>query len=240
MLDFQPLDQYRSSAPTYAVGQHSGSTDETRLRRRRVTPIRREPLPPGTLRKSAVASALLLSPVLLVIAHWIVIGSTNDEYVHGEPWARLFLAGTAAMALSVADFLATSRRLVGVRTLVLAAALVGMIGYAVGYTRGALSAHAHASASPAERVLVSYENCGKNCRQAVYQRADGTLLNGLGKRPVAEYAPACARVQTLVGERGFGWLRVLERSRSPERHQLFWPVRASECFSDIPLSQLPR
>jgi hypothetical protein len=44
----------------------------------------------------------------------------------------------------------------------------------------------------------------------------------------------------LDGEYGFRWIRILDRSRAPSRGQLIWPVRREECFSDIPLSTLPR
>lgn len=236
MLDFKPLDRRQFGAPTYATGQHSGSLENPRLidgTKPRLAPS------PELIRARPYARFLLCSPLLLWLSHVALVGSIDAELVE-FPFGLLSLAGVAAIAFALWQTRATMRSGGPLHRTKLAVAGAAMVGLAIGYPIIGLQAYGAALMTQPERVLVSYENCGRRCTRAIYQRVDGSLIWWAEKRPLPAYAPACASVQTLTGNHGFTWVRVRERSRPPARGQLLWPVRASDCFSDTPLSELPR
>jgi len=51
------------------------------------------------------------------------------------------------------------------------------------------------------------------------------------------YWPVCTEVQRLQGDYGFVWIRVVDRSRPPV-HEIAWPIRREDCFSNKPLATL--
>jgi hypothetical protein len=51
------------------------------------------------------------------------------------------------------------------------------------------------------------------------------------------YWPVCTEVQRLQGDYGFVWIRVVDRSPPPV-HEIAWPIRREDCFSNKPLATL--
>jgi len=102
-------------------------------------------------------------------------------------------------------------------------------------------AHANATASTPERTLEigEYQKSVSSRRSRLvflHQRADGRLMEG-GRRKPLPYAPNCALAQRLTGQYGFAWVKVIERSPPPE-HQIAWPIRREDCFSNKPIATL--
>jgi hypothetical protein len=131
-----------------------------------------------------------------------------------------------------------SRRLIFARQAALAAALGATVGGACLYPYAALTSYAQAVPTLRERTFEIYR-CHNRCRFGgyfVHQRANGTTVEG-------EYAGRrlaygrCTTVQQLIGDYGFTWVRVIERSRSGG-HEINWPIRREDCFSTKPMSSL--
>lgn len=251
----EPIDSSRWTGPeenlaaprergafVHRYGEHQISTEFARLAAAQIDAERQaKAIPPELLGVIARAWLLLLSPLLLVIAYRIVHSTSRDLLVQANSgYLMAWSAGVIAIALSQI----TSRfpRLVAIRKTVLVAATVATVGVAGGYIYLAAKSHREAVGLAPERTFEFHESTGRRSFRTTkiyHQRADGTLLLG-GHRAPLPYGTTCALVQRLVGDYGFSWVRVLERSRSPGRHQLRWPIRREECFSDIPLSSLPR
>jgi hypothetical protein len=158
--------------------------------------------------------------------------------VHSD-W--LVLVAGASSILTAMHFVSRSGRLVGLRILMVAMTLLASLGFAGWSAVTTLQAHSRAQATSPVRAFefVRYEG-SRSYRRARYwyQQADGRAINGARLGRVPDYASSCVVVQLIRGERGFTWVRVLDRTRAAA--EIEWPIRKEECFSDIPLTSLPR
>jgi hypothetical protein len=251
----EPIDSSRWTGPEDSIaaprqrgafvhryGEHQVSTEFARLAAAQIDADRQaKAIPPELLGVIGRAWPLLLSPLLLLVASSVVRSMGRDLLVQANTgYLIAWSAGVIVIALS--QITSRSARLIGIRKAMLVAALLATAGVAGGYIYLAAKSHREAVGLAPERTYELYKSTGRGSFRTTkiyHQRADGTLLLG-GYRAPLPYGTTCALVQRLVGEYGFSWVRVLERSRGPERHQLHWPIRREECFSDIPLSSLPR
>lgn len=199
----------------------------------------RPPPSPVIRRGRWYALFALFSPLLVLASLTGFNAVTQDAMVQG-PGGYLLLAALLAPFLTFRVAKRARRGHTGLyRTLQVTIGL-SVAGLAIAYPVLASRSYAHATGGKPERALAVLERCGHDCVNEVYVRADGSEVVGQGRRAPLDYAPGCAEVQLLTGDHGFAWLRVRAHSRRAGRGQLSWPVRASDCFSDIPLSGLPR
>ena len=238
-----PPDQrlgYARSAPTYGAGQSSATDMYRQLVISQTRPP--EPLPP---RVRTLFRLALISIPISVLTLWlarVAVGFAISDMplqVHSD-W--LVLAAGASLILTAIHFASRSARLVGLRIVMVATTLLGSVGFAGWYVLTTLQAHSRAQATSPVRAFefVRYEG-PRHYRRATYwyQQADGRAINGARLGAVPPFASSCVLVQLVKGDRGFTWIRVLDRSRGPAA-EIAWPIRKEECFSDIPLSSLPR
>lgn len=222
---------------THAPGAHGYATDYQRIfeARRAAEAI------PGEVRGVMGLGALLLfgSPLILWIA-WQVLRWSSSSIIVADNRDVLVAWGLAMIALGLWQVLSRSPRLVLLRKAILLLALVATFAVAAAYLYAGIDARRNARASAPERTYVLARSCGRGCVTAVHQRADGTTVEGIDMGPPVEFARICSLVQRLDGAYGFSWVRVLQRTRAPRGGELPWPIRREECFSAIPLSELPR
>ena len=228
-------------ALVHRYGEHQVSTDFARLVAQADAESKAKQMPPELLGVVGRAWLLLASPLLLVVANQIV-HSTGRDLIVQDNKAYLFAWTSAVAALALSQMVSKSLMLIWGRKAILVGATLATLGFAGGYVYIAAKSRQGALASTPERTYELYRTSGRGSfrrTEIIHQRADGTLLGG-GRWEPAPYAKTCALVQRLQGQYGFTWVRVLERSRPPGRTELHWPVRREECFSDTPLSSLPR
>ena len=188
-----------------------------------------------------LALIALVSPLFLFCA-WLAVQMTTREVIGQDNRAYLMAWSFAVAALALAQIMSRSTVLIGLRKALTVLAIAATVTASGGYIYLASRSKATALASRPERTFELYRSVGSRSfrrTEATHQRADGSLLEG-GYRPPASWAYACTLAQRLTGDYGFTWVRVLERSRSRERGELYWPIRREECFSDAPLTLLPR
>lgn len=229
----------RSGAFVHRYGEHQVSTDFARIAATYADAQRAREVPPELRGVIGRAGLLLFSPVMLWLAWLALRGFVQDTIVQDNSmW--LIAWGLGAIGLALSQLVSRSLFAVAVRKMLLVCAVLSTGIFSIAYVNLGIQSHSQATASAPERTYEIPRSCGRHCTYAIHQRADGTTLEGTdGGRPV-QYASSCALAQRLDGSRGFSWIRVLERSRAPGRGQLAWPIRREECFSDIPLSSLPR
>lgn len=228
-------------ALVHRYGEHQVSTDFARFVAQADADLIAKEMPPELRGVVGRAWLLLASPLLLVVANWIV-HSTGRDLIVNDNKAYLFAWAVGVVALALSQMVSRSLMLIWARKAILVRAFLATFGVAGGYVYVAEQSRQNAVASTPERAYEFYRSSGwrsSKRTEIFHQRADGTLLTG-GRWEPAPYATTCALVQRLEGAHGFSWVRVLERSRPPRRTELHWPVRREECFSDIPLSSLPR
>ena len=229
-------------AIVHRYGEHQVSTDFARISAAQADAERiAKEIPPELRGVLGRAWLLLLSPVMLILA-WLLVHSTSRDLIVQDNKVYLFAWGFGVAALALSQMVSKSTLLVGARKAMLVAALIATFGVAGGYVYLAVKSRQNAVASPPERTFELYKSPVRRTHRPIeieHQRADGTLLAGGYRAPVS-YAPSCVVAQRLDGDYGFSWVRVLERSRERGRTGLNWPIRREECFSDIPLSSLPR
>lgn len=228
----------RSGAFTYMAGQHSTSSDYQRMLAAENDALIRSAETKLTKR---LAALLLVSPILLWLSA-VFVRSMTDDLLINAPSDRLIIWGVAAFAWGAIELVSRSTKVVVLRNALLVAAIGGTTATALAYGRAGFFTHEHAIAAAPERTFQSYQCRGRRSCTKIYfhQRANGSYVEGHDRSHPSEFAAVCALVQRLDGPNGFSWVRVLERSRSPETGQLSWPVRREECFSETPLSELPR
>ena len=183
----------------------------------------------------------LLSPLFLFGA-WIAVQMTTREVIGQDNKAYLLAWGFGTAALALAQMVSRSTVLIRPRKALMVLAIAATVAVSGGYIYLASQSRANALASQPERTFELYRSVGSRSfrrTEVTHQRADGRLLEG-GYSPPARWAHACTLAQRLTGDHGFTWVRVLERSRSRQRGDLYWPIRREECFSDTPLELLPR
>ena len=192
----------------------------------------------GLLRLAGVA---LLSP-LFVFFGWIAVQMTTREVIGQDNRVYLLAWSFGVAALALSQIVSRQTALIGPRKAVMALAIAASVVTSGAYIYLASTSRAKATGSQPERTFELYKTVGSRSfrrTEVTHQRADGTLLEG-GYTPPARWAYACTVAQRLTGDYGFTWVRVLERSRSRQRGELYWPIRREECFSDAPLESLPR
>ena len=234
-----PPDQTsRRGAFVHRAGQHSIASDYQRFLAAR---IEAEKVPPEVQRIRICAALLLLSPLMLWLAWGLV------ETAIGHPFDFDHRDGLVAWGLGVAAIAAwqlasRSRVLVDLRRAFLFAMLAATAIVSILFAYAGINAGSRGIAGPPERTFEMYKFRGKGAFKrmvTLHQRPDGSIVEGgTRKRPLA-YSSGCALVQRFESPNGFHWVKVLDRSRSPARGQLSWPIRREECFSNIPLSSLP-
>lgn len=233
------LGQWRHGAFTHGVGEPSFTGDYARIAEaRRLAGL----IPPELRRVIGLAVLLLISPLLLWIG-WLILRSASRDPIVEDNGAVLIAFGLGVIALAVWQIGSRSVQLIWFRKAILLSALLATVALPAAYVYFGLKSHSRATASAAERTYEWHETSGRSPFQRVdsfHQRPDGTTVEGTNAGRPFEYGRSCALVQRLDGEYGFSWIRVLDRSRAPARGQLSLPIRREECFSEIPLSTLPR
>jgi hypothetical protein len=223
--------------PTYSAGTSSVPSDYERILRAQ---RELETTPPELHRLQRRAALLLLSPLALWVSYWITHAVIRDAFGQDCSGALALSTLVAILAASLQST-SRSRNLIGLKRAALSVALGTSVGGACLYSYAAITSYAQAIPSIAERTFEIYR-CHGRCRFGgyfVHQRADGTTVEGeyVG-RPLA-YGTTCTTVQRLRGDYGFSWVRVLERS-PPPAHEIAWPIRREDCFSDKPVATLRR
>lgn len=238
-----PLDEIKPRVRYHAFTHGRGEPSITSTYARLAEIERIRALIPGELRSVLkLAGWLLISPVCLWVGNMILTAASNDWRV-ADRSDDLFLWGVGMLLIAGWQLTARSLRLLNLRRLLLALAIVATIGLAVGNVYLGLRSLSEARASAPERTYVSLFTNGKGPFQtttATFQRADGSFVDGQPATTPVDYGRTCALVQRLDGPDGYKWVRVREWSRSPGSGELAWPIRREECFSNIPLSTLPR
>lgn len=222
---------------SHRAGQHQFASDYQRILEARRTA---EAIPAevrGVMRLAAVV--LVLSPVILWIA-WKSLHAASRDILVQDNGQVLVACGLGAITFAASQIVLRSTRLIWLRKSILWSAMVASLVVAAGYVFVGVRARMHATASLPERTYELHYRCGRHCTYSIHQRPDGTTLEGTDNGRPVQYASTCTLAQRLDGERGFSWVRVLDRSRAPGRGQLAWPIRREECFSDIPLASLPK
>ena len=232
------LQRKHPGAFTHAAGQHSITNDYFHLMESERAANAIPPAVGGVMR---LGWMLLFSPAALWLG-WLIVDLVTPDIMVGDNRAPLMLWGLAAVALGAWQARSRSRYLIALRKAVLSVGIVATVAAAVVYSYLGISAHGEARASIPERSFELVKTSGRRIKSTTvwHQRADGTTVEGSRKGRPLPYSRTCALVQSLDGPHGFSWVRVLERSRAARRGQLDWPVRREDCFSNIPLSSLPR
>lgn len=195
--------------------------------------------PPEVRRVMGLAALLLISPLMLLLA-WLLLGAITPDALSQDNRRWLILWGSAVAALASTQIAWRSTRAILFRKALLGLALLATAGASVAYVYLGLTSHSGATASAPERAFEWQESCGRHCTTIIHQLADGSTLEGVHVGAPVQDARSCALAQRLEGTYGFSWVRVLDRSRRPGRGQLAWPISREECFSNEPLSSLPR
>lgn len=219
-----PPDDVRSDPFTHGYGQHQFASDYQRLSAAR---IRAEQTPPQLNAARAWAALLFISPALFVPAYLAVTESTNDLIIQDNA-TTLMGAGTTATCVAVLLF-TPSLVLLWLRKALAILGIVAISLFAGAYAFLGIKSHMEAQAAPRERAFVVGRKDVVN-----FERADGSMLIGSGRNPPRD-SGACVSVLLLKGQYGFAWVRVVEQVPR-ERHQLFWPIRHADCFSNRPLA----
>jgi hypothetical protein len=221
--------------PSYRRGQTSVSDQYQQILRAQQE---FDALPPQVRALRRMAAWLLVSPLALWIAYYVVRTIIPDG-ITGNPSGPLAAWTCVAMAIATWQFQSTSRKYLELRRRALVAGLVATVGASFLYGYLATTSYADARPSARERAF-EFFRCSGRCRFGGYylhQRADGTTLEGERLGPAVPYGTTCTVVQRLSGDYGFGWVRVLERS-PPNKRELQWPIRRGDCFSDKPIQSL--
>lgn len=171
---------------------------------------------------------------------WLALRGLIHDTIVQDNSLWLIAWGLGAIALALSQLVSRSLFAIAIRKMLLVCAVLTTAIFSIAYVYLGIQSHSQATASAPERAYEMRKSCGRHCTYSIHQRADGTTLEGTDSSRPVQYASTCALAQRLDGPRGFSWIRVLDRSRAPGRGQLAWPVRREECFSDIPLSSLPR
>lgn len=226
----------RRGAFTHRVGEPAFTSDYVRFQEaERIASL----IPLEVRRVIGLAALLLFSPLMLFLA-WLLLGAITPDSLGQDNRHWLILWGSVVAALAATQITWRSARAILLRKTLLGLALVATGGASVAYVYLGLTSHSGATASAPERTFEWQVNCGKHCTTIIHQRADGSTLEGNHVGAPVQEARSCALAQRLNGTHGFSWVRVLDRSRAPGNGQLAWPISGEECFSNEPLSSLPR
>jgi hypothetical protein len=194
------------------------------------------PLSPAVRQWAVLVAAVFFSPLLLLGAFYFVHAATHDElWSDRREW--LIYWGIAVFAVFAREMYVGKPANPGARSAFLALVLMSTVTFAVWYSHLVVAAHADAIATPPERAFELHRSCGRNCGYYFHQRADGSTVEGVRGENSLPYGNACTIVQRMDGDYGLTWIRVVDRSPSPE-HEIAWPIRREDCFSDKPLSSL--
>lgn len=224
---------------THRCGAPSATADYFRIAE--IERVRAQ-VPPQLRPVIAWASLLLLAQLSSWVGTLVLDAASNDWRVAGRS-DDLILWSVAMCSLALWQIGSRSLRLVVLRRASLILAIATTIVVAMGNVYFGIRSHAQAAASLPERTFVLLSTRGRGPSRttvASFQRADGSFVDGREATAPSAYARICASVQRLDGPDGYSWVHVREWSRSPRRGELARPIRREECFSNIPLSTLPR
>jgi hypothetical protein len=234
-----PGDGRRYGRFTHRVGDHSITTDYQRI----LDAQRAAEIIPAEVRDvRRLALLLLISPISLWLASLMVDFATRDALVR-SPGNILFLWSLVVMAVAAWQLQSRSTALIDLRKVFLAFASAATVAASIGFAYYGIDSYSRVIALAPERTFELYKVRGRRPFKSViywHQRSDGSTVEGIEEGHPLPYSQICTLVQRLDGPFGFSWLRVLGRSRRPERGQLNWAIRREECFSSIPLTSLPR
>jgi hypothetical protein len=210
---------------THGVGQHPFASDYQRLA---AAQANAEPIPYEVTSARILAGFLFLSPIMLWLAHLALATATTGLTVQDNGHV-LILAGVIAVGLAVLLFKISSLTLIRLRKVVTIVGIVAIFALSGAYLYFGGKAYAGAQSSARQRAFLVGNKDIVN-----FELADGSLLIG-GDRGQPRASGNCVSLVVLNGEHGFSWVRVVE-GVPRQRHQLFWPVRREDCFSDKPLA----
>jgi hypothetical protein len=192
------------------------------------------PMAQQVRRWAKLVGLVFLSPLLLLVSWWFAHAASPDElWSDRREW--LFLWGLALVGVFARELHAWEPVNAGRRSGFLALVLSSTLAFSIWYPYAVLTARDAAIASQPERTYELYYSWGRNCGYYVHQRADGTTIEGTWVGDPVPYGSTCTLVQRLEGDHGFSWIRVLDRS-PPPAHELIWPIRREDCFSNKPLA----
>src|SRR5207249_4874051 len=120
---------------------------------------------------------------------------------------------------------------------VLALVLIQTGAAAVLYDYAAIASRRRVLPMAPERTYEIVRHRSRLPDYVVHQRVDGSTIEGENIGTAVPYGTTCAEVQRLQGEYGFAWVKVVGKSPPPE-HEIAWPIRREDCFSNKPLSSL--
>lgn len=184
------------------------------------------------------ASALFATAILAWFVCDAAARSTPDYLVQISPFLPVvcLIGGLASAAIGLAisrDFRSALMRRV---------AKFGWVGMlAVIPLFFALFAISYRSAplvEPVRAQVTGHESHGRSpfrSTSTILAFEDGATVTVRGS---AGHRHACLLVRKVDGPFGFQWLRIEDRSPSPGRGQLNWPVPREACFSDRSLATL--
>lgn len=226
-------DYSRSATNGIGVGTPWVMTDAERRANAEWKPPERTP---AVKRWASAFWAALLSPLALFVAYFFVHAASPDTmFEDHRGW--LMLWGLGVLAVLANEFGNSKLRHPNAHAILLALVFASTLGFAGWYSYAAITSHAGAKVSKQERTFEFYHQCGRGCGYYLHQRADGTTVEGVRDGHALPYGPTCAITQRLDGEYGFTWVRVLDRSPRPA-HDIPWPIRREDCFSEKPLATL--
>lgn len=231
--------RFSSGQPTHGIGELGTTTEYARLIGKPRTNAMVDPELVPVFRR---AGWLFLSPLVLLIGWLASQAGIRDMILSTQGWVLgLWTLVTVTIALSQMTW--TSKRLIGLRMILLALLIGATVGVAAGYAWIAQTAHADARPGQPQRAFIYLAERSK-MRGLIpakygFQLADGSNLTGGRKRKRFDYG-SCVTVRLLTGSYGFRWVRVIESTPPPGPGQLHWPVRREDCFSDKLLSEVKR
>jgi hypothetical protein len=198
------------------------------------------PLPPEERRlisRTARLSLLLLvSPLLLIGARLFAAAATAD-ILAADHGAWLAIWGIGVFGLAILQLKKLFKRAPAWTNFVLALVLAQTVAVAVLYDYAAITSRRSAVPGTPERTYEIVRHRNRLPDYVVHQRADGSTVEGEDIGAAVPYGTACVEVQRLQGHYGFAWVKVVGRSPPPE-HEVAWPIRREDCFSDKPLATL--
>jgi hypothetical protein len=195
------------------------------------------PSSPATRSWGHLLGAVFLLPLLL-LGSWQFAHSASPDALWSDRREWLILWGMGIIGIAIREVRAGIPDDPTIRSRVLAVTISATCAFAGWYPYALLTAHSGAMPSIRERTYeVPQTDCTRCATYYVYQRADGSTIEGKSVGPALPYWPVCTEAQRLEGDYGFVWIRVTDRS-PPPAHEIAWPIRREECFSKRPLATL--
>ena len=213
--------------PTFA--QISAAQDAARQKLARLPAEQRA----GVRRSARLAGLLLISPLFLLGARLFAGAVISGAFaVDHSGWLNLWAIVVVGFAL-----FELRRSWDSANDGLVILALCATVVVSVLYGYAAVTSREGAIPAPPERTFEIVQHRRQLPDYLLHQRADGTTVEGEQLRGPMPYGMTCAEVQRFDGAYAFAWVKVLDRS-PPPAHEVLWPIRREDCFSNKPLATL--